>query len=109
MSKKHKTTQVQNELKQSGFFVKRKPEIKESAQPEIPKVKATPAEGKQSYTSNDSVDPDRQLKRFSHDLYIDQMETLGTKVRGYFLLKGERKSNAQMVREAVDEYIKRYS
>ena len=40
---------------------------------------------------------------------VDQMETLGTKIRGHFLLQGEPKSNAQMVREAVDEYIKRYS
>lgn len=107
--KKHKVTQVQNELKQSGFFAKREPEIQENVQPETAKVKPKPAEAKKSSTHNEGVDLDRQLKRFSHDLYIDQMETLSTKVRGYFLVKGEHKSNAQMVREAVDEYIKRYS
>lgn len=107
--KKHKTTQVQNELKQSGFFARREPAIEQNTQPKTPNVKPKPAEAKKSSTHNEGVDPDRQLKRFSHDLYIDQMETLSTKVRGHFLVKGEHKSNAQMVREAVDEYIKRYS
>lgn len=105
--KKHKTTQVENELKQSGFFAKREPQVEEAREPEIAKEEIKPTESKQLVTGYDGFDPNRQLKRYSHDLYIDQMETLGTKVRGYFLLKGERKSNAQMVREAVDEYIKR--
>ena len=52
--------------------------------------------------------PERQTRRYSHDLFVDQMDTLKTQTRGYFLLKGESKTVVTMVREAIDGYIKRY-
>jgi hypothetical protein len=47
----------------------------------------------------------RVVKRVSHDLYTDQMKTLSTKTRAFFLMKGVNKSVTQMIREAIDEYI----
>lgn len=52
--------------------------------------------------------PVRVLKRKSYDLYIDQIETLSTKTKMYFLKKGEDKSVTQMMREAIDEYIEKH-
>jgi hypothetical protein len=49
----------------------------------------------------------RVTKRSSHDLYIDQVKTLNTKTRAYFLMNGENKTLVQMIREAIDEYIER--
>lgn len=50
----------------------------------------------------------RMLKRKSYDLYQDQIHTLGTETRMFFLLKGQQKSMSEMVREAIDEYIQKY-
>ena len=128
MSKKLNTGSIVNELHQSKFFARSRSEHKEKPQPledegvaeEVVHGRSTqqdekvaPERGERSQRSEPFAPKDdedtRELKRFSHDLYIDQMETLTTKVRSHFMSKGVEKSKAQMIREAIDEYIRRYS
>lgn len=53
-------------------------------------------------------EPQRILKRKSYDLYADQIKTLSTQTKVYFLLKGQDKGVTQMIREAIDDYIEKY-
>lgn len=50
----------------------------------------------------------RAVKRRSYDLFIDQIKTLNTQTKIYFLLQGKQKNITQMIREAIDEYIEKY-
>ena len=58
--------------------------------------------------AGDAPEPQRTLKRKSYDLYADQIKTLSTQTKVYFLLKGQDKGVTQMVREAIDDYIEKY-
>jgi len=116
MSKKLNTSFLENELNQSKFFQpakKQAPPKKQSAKPKTTQKKkkaskVTLVVPERVERPERGTDKNRELKRFSHDLYVDQMEVLNTKLRGYFLTHGERKSNAQMVREAIDDYIEKH-
>lgn len=104
MSKTIDTSQLENELHQSKFFAPRD-KTTDSREPSSASTKqaATPAVKTTAAFQQD--DDERELKRYSHDLYIDQVKTLETQTRAYFLAKGDHKSKAQMIREAIDAYI----
>ena len=110
MSKKLNTSQIVNELHQSKFFSQARDRKKKETKNDTPvvpeRVERVQRPEQKTPTPNEN---NRELKRFSHDLYVDQMETLTTQTKAYFLSKGKTKSNAQLVREAIDEFIKKHS
>lgn len=66
------------------------------------------SKGSEATDASDERDHKRPLKRKSYDLYADQIKTLSTKTKVYFLLKGQDKGITQMIREAIDDYIEKH-
>jgi len=51
--------------------------------------------------------PTRKAKRFSFEIYIDQIQTIEDIQKLYFQKTGRKLSSSRLLREALDEYAKK--
>jgi len=100
MNKKLNTASIQNELSgQSVFFLnkentERKTEVKESVR-DVRDVRGV------------RTDTKRERKRHPFDIYHDQLQQLQQMKTAHMMQTGALRSMSEMVREALDDYIKK--
>ena len=94
--KKLNTSPILNELKQGSVFFQKEGDEK-------PPVRAVQEERDVRPVCSPAK---RERKRHPFDIYRDQLETLIQMKSAYMMKTGEMKSMSEMVREALDSYIK---
>lgn len=102
MKKKINTTALVNELEQSAFFRRPTPPV---ALPPAPPAPTVPPNDRTADIPTERTPVRRKLTRYAFEFYQDQVEQL-RKLSLEDKIKGGRLGMSEMVREAVDQYLK---